>query len=159
MEGETENKKRKSLTQKLVGVGQKAIIYGGNYLPSVISQGSNLGHPDAIVGNLALDVISWCSPEFRGSTAYRLSKLASAVYFFGMSLYDLASMAHGEPEKGINLAFDAPMFYQMIYDMGTACKSSGKTPADDVKKVKNILEKIISKRNDSINKKIDVKKD
>jgi hypothetical protein len=136
---------KKSLTKKLIGAGQKAIIYSGNYLPSVIANNSKLGHPYAVVGNFAMDVISWISPEFRKSSYYRLPKLASAVYFFGKSIYDLGRIAHGNHENGIDLIFDATMAYQMIYDMGQAYQESGKNPAEDLKKVGKGLDNFVNK--------------
>lgn len=158
MEGKTENKNKKSLTEKLIGVGQKAIIYGGNYLPKAINTSSNLGHPYTVVGNLVADIVAGCSKDFKESSIYGLSKLAGAVYFLGMSAYDLVGIVNGDHEKIQNLPFDASMCYQMIYDMGQVYKSSGKTPADDLKKTKNVLEKIVNKGNNLIDEKIGVKK-
>lgn len=119
-------------------------IYGANYLSGVLgknietvnyndagipsSEGfaPDLGNPYAALGLAALDTCAKTIPEFYNSPAYGLAKSGAGAFFFGKTVYDLASVITGDFDQLAEIPFDASMAYQEIRDMAERYKSGTK---------------------------------
>ena len=137
---EQENQKKKKWTKGAT----RWSIYGANYLAGVLGKNletvnyndagipskegfaPDLGNPYAALGLAALDTCAKTIPEFYNSPVYGLAKSGAGAFFFGKTVYDLASVITGDFDQLAEIPFDASMAYQEIRDMAERYKSDTK---------------------------------